>query len=630
MALFSMPKFSADDMNDARQMRRLVSYLYKLNEQLQYVLGNLDGDNMSAAFTAVIDSKAEAETVNELTGNLRKLSTQIIQTAEKIELKANMDEVNALGNGVTEAEASLKVQAEQISSRVTKTEFDALGNRVNGAESTITQQADQIAAKVTKTEFDALGKKVADNTSLIEQKADEITLQVESKLDAGDNAAGVDTGNEGVQVKITKDFFDVNVDGDNQLHVSEEGVSADSIVAPNVAAVYDGPIQINVNPTASDAQIEAGEGSVVRSLQQALDRINDKRLNYTVTVQMNRVNHFENIEIRGVTGSGMLVILANSARIYGSIRMVQCSAQVQMLGNATVYSGSQDALTADACAFVSVNGLSASGSGENGLLATNGSRIFLWNGDVNGYANALSASFGAAICADSCKGDGKVMALLGGVCALSTSMPSGGVDEQMNGQVWADGVGSASGSGETAPMTPTTASYTAITTATGRNTGGTWKSGMLRANFAVGYGVCKGCIWFDNTALRSALSGRTILSASLRLTRISGVGRSHGVQVTLLGLTLSGPSGALSNSTGAAVYGGMSAALGEISNGETVTFSVPPEFIRALAAGTINGLCLYGGETTEYNNRGYSRNYGGFAALGERTDGDPVLTVMYQ
>jgi hypothetical protein len=142
--------------------------------------------------------------------------------------------------------------------------------------------------------------------------------------------------------------------------------------------------------------------------------------------------------------------------------------------------------------------------------------------------------------------------------------------------------------------------------------------------------VCKGCIWFDNTALRSALSGRTILSASLRLTRISGVGRSHGVQVTLRGLTLSGPSGALSNSTGAAVYGGMSAALGEISNGETVTFSVPPEFIRALAAGTINGLCLFGGETTEYNNRGYSRNYGGFAALGERTDGDPVLTVMYQ
>ena len=64
----------------------------------------------------------------------------------------------------------------------------------------MTQQATQISSKVSQSDFDDFAETV-----------------------------------------LTKDSFEVNIDGENQLHVGADGVSAQSVTAPNVAAAYDGP-----------------------------------------------------------------------------------------------------------------------------------------------------------------------------------------------------------------------------------------------------------------------------------------------------------------------------------------------------------------------------------------------------
>ena len=134
-------------------------------------------------------------------------------------------------------------------------------------------------------------------------------------------------------------------------------------------------------------------------------------------------------------------------------------------------------------------------------------------------------------------------------------------------------------------------------------------------------------MWFDNSTIRSALSGKTVRSATLRLHRVSGSGKSSAVQVTARGLTLTGASGTVSNDTSAAVYGGLSAMLGTIGNGETLALALPVNLVNALVSGSINGFALYAGETTQTGSRGFSANYCRFDGVGDQFA--PVLTINY-
>ena len=52
MAVFdlALPRISDGDLDDEKQRRRIMNYLYKLDEQLRYVLNNLDADNLTETF----------------------------------------------------------------------------------------------------------------------------------------------------------------------------------------------------------------------------------------------------------------------------------------------------------------------------------------------------------------------------------------------------------------------------------------------------------------------------------------------------------------------------------------------------------------------------------------------------
>ena len=588
MALYTVPLPSVDggDEDISRQMRKIIGYLRQLDEQLKYVLCNLDGENLSDSFRAVIDSSTDAAVLDELTGNIANLSTEIKQTAQAITLKASRADLNALGDRVSEAESTLTVQAGQIESKVAQTAFDQLSGEVTQVQSTVTQQANQISSKVSQSDFDDFAETV-----------------------------------------LTKDSFEVNIDGENQLHVGEDGVSAQSVTAPNVAAAYDGPAEITVNPNYADEWIEYQEGKAVRSLQQALDKINGKRLMYNVSITMDNRSHYARVDIHGVTGSGVLEVLGNGATFYGGIAVQYCTAKVTIMGTGmTVYAGTGKAIEVTGCSFVRVDGANVSGSGTDGVYYTEGSKGLLWNCDFAGFTNAVHASLTAHVIVNACTGSGALKASFGGIVAANGTIPTGGTTELGNGKVWSSGSTATGGSTSASSSTLTAASYDAVTTATCRNSG-SWTSGQLRQNFATGLGVCKGCVWFDNSAIRSALSGKTVRSATLRLHRVSGSGRSSAVQVTARGLTLTGASGTVPNSTSAAVYGGLSAMLGTIGNGDTVAMALPVNIVNALVSGSINGIALYAGETAQTGNRGFSANYCRFDGVGDQFA--PVLTINY-
>ena len=588
MALYTVPLPSVDggDEDISRQMRKIIGYLRQLDEQLKYVLCNLDGENLSDSFRAVIDSSTDAAVLDELTGNIANLSTEIKQTAQAITLKASRADLNALGDRVSEAESTLTVQAGQIEGKVAQTAFDQLSGQVTQVQSTVTQQANQISSKVSQSEFDDFAETV-----------------------------------------LTKDSFEVNIDGENQLHVGEDGVSAQSVTAPNVAAAYDGPAEITVNPNYADEWIEYQDGKAVRSLQQALDKINGKRLMYNVSITMDNTSHYARVDIHGVTGSGVLEVLGNGATFYGGIAVQYCTAKVTIMGTGmTVYAGTGKAVEVTGCSFVRIDGANVSGSGTDGVYYTEGSKGLLWNCDFAGFTNAVHASLTAHVIVNACTGSGALKASFGGIVAANGTMPTGGTTELGNGKVWSSGSTATGGSTSASSSTLTAASYDAVTTATCRNSG-SWTSGQLRQNFATGLGVCKGCVWFDNSAIRSALSGKTVRSATLRLHRVSGSGRSSAVQVTARGLTLTGASGTVPNSTSASVYGGLSAMLGTIGNGDTVAMALPVNIVNALVSGSINGIALYAGETAQTGNRGFSANYCRFDGVGDQFA--PVLTINY-
>ena len=114
-----LPAFAPDDLNDPRARRRIVSYLYRLAEQVKYLSTHIDGENMTDDFQQEMVSTASASVRDELSGTLTKFETQIEQNAREISTKASQTEVNALGEEIETASSEFSQTASQLSARVT-------------------------------------------------------------------------------------------------------------------------------------------------------------------------------------------------------------------------------------------------------------------------------------------------------------------------------------------------------------------------------------------------------------------------------------------------------------------------------------------------------------------------------
>lgn len=141
----SMPTFGADDLNDPKARQRIVSYLYRLAEQVKYLSTHIDGENMTDDFQQEMISTASASVRDELSGTLTKFETQIEQNAREISTKASQTEVNALGEEIETASSEFSQTASQLSARVTT---------ADGKASQALQTANGFSARITNAEGD--------------------------------------------------------------------------------------------------------------------------------------------------------------------------------------------------------------------------------------------------------------------------------------------------------------------------------------------------------------------------------------------------------------------------------------------------------------------------------------------
>ena len=140
-----LPAFAPDDLNDPRARRRIVSYLYRLAEQVKYLSTHIDGENMTDDFQQEMISTASASVRDELSGTLTKFETQIEQNAREISTKASQTEVNALGEEIETASSESSQTATQLSARVTT---------ADGKASQALQTANGFSARITNAEGD--------------------------------------------------------------------------------------------------------------------------------------------------------------------------------------------------------------------------------------------------------------------------------------------------------------------------------------------------------------------------------------------------------------------------------------------------------------------------------------------
>lgn len=200
-------------------------------------------------------------------------------------------------------------------------------------------------------------------------------------------------------------------------------------------------------------------------------------------------------------------------------------------------------------------------------------------------------------------------------------IPTGTQSRQHNGLIYTTGATTNVGT-NTATTTPDQrASFQATLTRTNQGTWRTDTNDIVQGLYSASGYVSTlswnyGCMWFGT--LRSALSGRTIKSATLTFNRKDG-GTSGATVLNLYGISNTGATGNLS----ANISHGK---LGSINRGSTVMYSLPVSVVQRLVNGTDGGLCIY---ETPYNfgRSAYSANYCRLSG----TDGAviPVLNVVY-
>ena len=143
---FTLPDIKDSDLNDEKQRRQILEYLYQLTEQLRFTLSNLDEENFSdsvaeniqGAYTAASSASKE---VKDMSGNVSRIK----QFADTLTL--------SVVNGDTSSSIALMANGVQIASEeiilkgaVTFTDLETAGRTIiNGSNiKTGTIDADRI------------------------------------------------------------------------------------------------------------------------------------------------------------------------------------------------------------------------------------------------------------------------------------------------------------------------------------------------------------------------------------------------------------------------------------------------------------------------------------------------------
>ena len=413
--------------------------------------------------------------------------------------------------------------------------------------------------------------------------------------------------------EISTPYLDIDVSGtDGDMHIDENGISAgtatfETLNCPDVTRYYTGPVSITL-----------AAGADVSTLSKALsNRILTGDVTIGITGEVSGA-----LELRGIGGYGRITINGGGNTLNGYINLYCNSVPIEINSVKVSRSTQRQCINVNNCTevktYACVFNANASSGNAQGFRSTY-SGLFIQNCEFyNIPDSAMAFSYGTDALVLGCKGaatycfwyDGATLRVAGsrpsGICA-------GGNPSFL---LPADPSTIAVDTGSAAPVEPavTTTSYTASTTGT-YYPSGHWMSSNQMIQGRYDSTRYYGCMWFG----ASALSGKTIKSATLTIKRIAGAGKSSAVNVTLYTSPVTGKSG--KPTTGAVSLG----TLGKAANGESVIVTLPTSAIGVIAAG--GALMLDPGDTVNASGKRYSSNYARF----EGTDASaPVLTVTYQ
>lgn len=451
----------------------------------------------------------------------------------------------------------------------------------------------------------------------------------------------------GTNVKITKDEFRVttpefNVDiptedgTDTMMHIDKEGVYANRLESPTVAPRYAGPKTLYVNPNATQAQIKAGTHFLSLS-DVAENMLNNRWVTGQVIVELTGEVDIGEVTFRGIHGGTNITLQGTSSShakltgrlnlYYNSIRFVVKYLDIDTTSNGIAVAGRMQGAEIDHCI---IRQTASSSTDKYGIAVHNGGYGKVEACELYDFQRSLRAYEGGVIAGYSNKGNCTVgvsegtMHLRGTQPCASTTWTTAAAA----GEVYTYNVTVNQGSKPTAPTVTTTTVTYSMTNADNYTMGnGSWTNYSdedIRQGYTSPLGEHRGCFWFDNTSIRSALNGKTIKKVTLSLYQMSA-GRSQPVQVSLEGITMN-YSGRTGVPYGTQEYGVIGTTLGV---NQTTTFTVPKKVITDLVAGTTNGLMLRTGETSVMKNDDNSYHFARFAG-GTTTAYKPVLTVTYQ
>lgn len=547
---------------------------------------------------------------------------------------------------ISELTAELSVQAGEISANATRIEkvndaaqdaASGVAARVTTAEGNISALNGSISSKVSVETFNAQGEALDSRMTLIEQDADTIALAVTGKLDKDAAASGVDTGTDGgVKVTITKDRFDVDVPGeDGDFVLNESGakvpvLTAERIEAPNVALRHNGPAALYVNPSATSAQVAAG--NYYRSLAEACAAISGRYLEKSVTITV-QGDTYGDASLDGVYGSGSVTIQGSGNSLIGTLTLKDCGSRIYLYGLTVSQPSASTATRAvwiAGCQYVAMeSSVSISGNGGTyALLIEYGSAVWLYGVALYNATYLMYCIYNTHVTTLNLKGGGGTYFAWANGCLLKMAgtRPDGSLRTANAAlTVPTDLTALTIDYGSAAPSVPavSTATYNYLYSDSYR---GGW-SYFTDDDIRQGYDgkAIYGVIWFDAAAIKSALSGKTIKQVSLRLHMAKGVGRGTSVNVELYGSDVSYDRTAAPGLT--ASYG----SIGETQPDAVNEITIPAAAVSDMVSGKTRALVLKSSDSELYKDRAYSRNYAKFAGSTSATaDTGPRLTVVYQ
>lgn len=545
----------------------------------------------STADAANANAAAAQSTADTAKGNAA--AAQSAADAAQSAADGNAADISALVTRVASAEQ--KITADAIVSTVrTSSAYTAdLAGKASVNDVTAAQNsadAAQSAADGNAADISALTTRVVNAESKIEQKADSIQLSVLRAEVEGlseevkEPAKALVTG---TTVTITDELFDVQTEKatfsiiDNStgeieetLRIDEDGLTAQEAT---FGTVHSDSVVLT-QEAVSFTPANAGE------LQAFFDNLSNRFLLGDVTVDASALTGGE-FRVSGIHGNGVLIITGGTLN---AVALMHCQAVVRLEETALSTSGTAVMATTSR---VGMNGCTIDAA--KGLV-------------LDGQSDVLLAG-----CGGTCTTLADVLS--GSVLRISGDSAPYGLLGSVSGEIYSEVEFAEAPS---AVVTPTvmSASLPATTTKTWN---GSWLSGnaLYQGKTTSDSYLRRGCMWFDT----SAISGKTIVSATLTMKRYSGIGGGGSIAVGVYGTTTASASGTPAVGT---KYASVS-----FANGATKAVDVTAA-VQALANGNIKGLIVYDTVTDTFGSKNYT--YGYCKLYGSDESAKPVLNVVYK